>query len=301
MDKIFDKVIQNLSTETRHEFELIAKTNLINKKKCNKFAKYIKNNNIKSKVIEICYCKQLNESLKVSREFEKLKKFFKKTQYSIIKNYLDVKIKIMKDEDLLFKLYNKLFPVFKNYIRKNKFINKKIDISKNYKFLYIIFKEKVLLILKSFIDINFGNPSHGFVSKICSSSNFNEQIIVNTELCTRFRLLLNMFSMRIIYLVSNNIDSYEHFKSLPLKMKIPLYSNIIMKLIKIINNYINLYSKFEYKKNELDNIIYIEISTLSSETDSVDELLLNNYSLVNDVNVIDSYEDNMLEAKNKLI
>ena len=54
MDKIFDKVIQNLSTETRHEFELIAKTNLINKKKCNKFAKYIKNNNIKSKVIEIC-------------------------------------------------------------------------------------------------------------------------------------------------------------------------------------------------------------------------------------------------------
>tara|TARA_B000000557_G_C20395060_1_gene283936 strand:- start:15 stop:332 length:318 start_codon:yes stop_codon:yes gene_type:complete len=103
--------------------------------------------------------------------------------------------------------------------------------------------------------------------------------------------------MRIIYLVSNNIDSYEHFVSLPLKMKIPLYSNIIMKLIKIVNNYINLYSKFEFKNNELDSIIYIELSTLSSETDSVDEVLLNNYSLVNDVNIIDSYEDNILEEK----
>jgi len=297
MDKIFDKAIENLSTETRHEFELIAKNNLINKKKCNKFAKYLKNNNIKSKVIEICYCKQLNENIKIKREFEKLRKFFKKTEYNIIKNFLDTKIKIIKDEELLLKLYEKLLPVFKNYIRKNNFITKKMDISKNYKFLYIIFKEKVLVLLKSFIDINFGNPSHGFVNKICSCSNFNEQIIVNKEICSRFQFLLNLFSMRIIYLVSNNIDSYEHFVSLPLKIKIPLYSNIIMKLIKIVNNYINLYSKYEFKNNELDNIIYIELSTLSSETDSVDEVLLNNYSLVNDVNIIDSYEDNILEEK----
>lgn len=295
MEKIFDQVINNLSTKNRHQFEILAKQNLINKKTCNRFAKYIKNSNIKSKVIEICYCKQLNKTIKITREFEKLKKFFKKTNYSIIKNFLEIKIKIMKDEELLLKLYDKLIPVFKNYLHKNNFKYDNND--KNFKFLFIIFKERVLPILRSFVDINFGNTSHGFINKICSCANYKEQIIVNTEISKRFALLLKYFSMRVIYLVTDNLDGYDHFYNLPLKMKIPLYSNIVMKLIKIINNYIDLYSKYEFKNNELDNIIYIEINTLSSETDSLDEVLLNNYSIINDINMIDSYEDKILEEK----
>ena len=121
MNKIFDSVIFNLKTDTRSVFYNLLKTHLINKKTCNKFAKYLKINNFKSKVLELCYCRQLNITNLNKREYEKLKKFFKKTNYIIINDFLDNKLKYIKYLNLLNDLYSKFQPVFKNYLNRNNF------------------------------------------------------------------------------------------------------------------------------------------------------------------------------------
>ena len=34
---------------------------LLTKKRCNQFAKYIKSKNISNKIVQICYCKNINK------------------------------------------------------------------------------------------------------------------------------------------------------------------------------------------------------------------------------------------------
>ena len=294
MEKIFDSIIINLKTETRDLFNNIVKQTLIDKKQCNKFAKYIKKKNIKSKVMEICYCKQINKVLTVNRTFEKIKKFLKHTNYIIINSFLDTKLKIIKYELLLNELHIKLTNVFKNYLRKNSI--EIIDDNK-YKKFSIIFRDKIIPLLKSYIDMNFGTVNHGFIRKMLSSKSRVEQNIINDELNSRFDYLLKTFSIRIIYLVSTQIDTIEDYKNLPYKLKTQFYSKIITKLINILNSYIELYNKYELKKTEFDNILYTELETISSESESIDENLLKNYSLVNDLKLIDNYEDSMVNEK----
>ena len=294
MEKIFDSIIINLKTETRDLFNNIVKQTLIDKKQCNKFAKYIKKKNIKSKVMEICYCKQINKVLTVNRTFEKIKKFLKHTNYIIINSFLDTKLKIIKYELLLNELHIKLTNVFKNYLRKNSI--EIIDDNK-YKKFSIILRDKIIPLLKSYIDMNFGTVNHGFIRKMLSSKSRVEQNIINDELNSRFDYLLKTFSIRIIYLVSTQIDTIEDYKNLPYKLKTQFYSKIITKLINILNSYIELYNKYELKKTEFDNILYTELETISSESESIDENLLKNYSLVNDLKLIDNYEDSMVNEK----
>ena len=119
MNIIFDSIIINLKSSTREEFNTLLMSTLINKKQCNKFAKYIKQNTFKSKVIEISYCKQLNKIIFDIRSLEKIKKFFKKTNYQLINNYLNIKLKHIKYQNLLEETYHKLFKVYKQYLRKN--------------------------------------------------------------------------------------------------------------------------------------------------------------------------------------
>ena len=294
MEKIFDSIIINLKTETRDLFNNIVKQTLIDKKQCNKFAKYIKKKNIKSKVMEICYCKQINKVLTVNRTFEKIKKFLKHTNYIIINSFLDTKLKIIKYELLLNELHIKLTNVFKNYLRKNSI--EIIDDNK-YKKFSIILRDKIIPLLKSYIDMNFGTVNHGFIRKMLSSKSRVEQNIINDELNSRFDYLLKTFSIRIIYLVSTQIDTIEDYKNLPYKLKTQFYSKIITKLINILNSYIELYNKYKLKKTEFDNILYTELETISSESESIDENLLKNYSLVNDLKLIDNYEDSMVNEK----
>ena len=292
MNKIFDSVIINLKTDTRAIFYNLIKTNLINKKTCNKFAKYIKNQNFKSKVLELCYCRQLNITILNTREYEKLRKFFKKTHYDIINNYLDNKVKYIKYNYLLNELYDKFYPVFKNYLNKNNF---KYSGNTKLSFLYVILKEKIIPILRSFIDINFGNSTHGFIRKIATAKSYTEKIIINNEIDNRFILLIKLFSIRIIYLVSTHIDSIQHFISMPYSIKSVLYNNIIIKLINTLNNYIEVYNKYELKLNSLDNILQTEVLQISSESDSIDENLLNNCIITNDLKLIDILEDNIFK------
>jgi len=288
MNKIFDSVIINLNTDTRYIFYNLLKTHLVNKKTCNKFAKYIKINNFKSKVLELCYCRRLNSTELNSREYDKLRKFFKKTNYNVINNYLDNKVKFIKYNFLLNELFKKFYPVFKNYLNKNNF---KHNESNKLSFMYIIFKEKISPIFRSFLDINFGNQNHGFIRKVATAKSHTEKTIINNEINIRIKLLLNLFSIRIIYLVNTNIDSMEHFVSMPFQIKSLLYNNILIKLINILNNYIETYNKYELKLNTLDNILQTEISQVSSESDSIDENLLNNCNITNDLNLLDIIED----------
>ena len=292
MEIVFDSILINLKSDTRDIFNTIIKETLIDKKQCNKFAKYIKKKNFKSKVMEICYCKQINNVLTINRTFEKIKKFLKNTNYIIINHFLDTKLKLIKYEILLNDLYQKLFNAFKNYLSKNKIIYK--DESQKYKLFSIILKDKIMPLLKSYIDMNFGTINHGFIRKILSSKSINEQIIINNELNIRFEYLIKTFSIRIIYLVSTQIDSVVDFINLPYKIKSSYYSKMIMKLINVLTSYIELYNKYELKKNDFDNILYTELETISSESESIDEKLLNSCTLVNDLNMIDIYEDKIL-------
>jgi hypothetical protein len=266
MNKIFDSIIINLKTDTRDEFYILIKQNLTNKKKCNKFAKYIKISNFKSKVLELCYCRQLNDTLLIYREFEKLKKFFKKSNYIVINNYLDSKLKFIKYKNLLDELYLKFYPVFKNYLNKNNF---NYNGTSTLSFFYIILKEKIIPILRSYIDINFGNSAHGFVRKVSTAKSYNEKIIIGYELDNRITLLIRRFSIRIIYLVTTNVDSLEHFL---------------------------VYNKYELKQNSLDNILQIELSQISSESESIDENLLNSCNITNDLKMIDIMEDTLYKS-----
>jgi len=276
MNIIFDSVIQNLATPTRDEFNNLIKEHIINKKTCNKFAKYIKKQKFKSKVMEICFCKQINNILLIE-EITKLRKFFKKSDYCIINNFLDNKLKYIKYKKLLDELYNKFIPVFKNYLNKNNF--RKPD-ETNYKFFFIILKEKIIPILRAYIDNTYGNISHGFLRKVNTAKTYNEKFIISNEINSRFILLVKTFSMRIIFLVSTNIDSVEDFLSLPFSIKSKLYNNIVIKLINILNNYIDVYNKYEVKENILENILETEISQLSSESEYTDEKLINSYALI---------------------
>lgn len=293
MNKIFDSVIINLKSDTRNEFYILIKKTLIDKKKCNKFAKYIKNSNFKSKVLELCYCRQLNDTLVQYREFEKLRKFFKKSNYNVVNNYLDSKLKFLKYKTLLDDLYKKFYPVFKNYLNKNKFYYNGIS---NLSFFYIILKEKIIPILRSYIDINFGNSAHGFVRKVSTAKSYNEKFIISCEIDNRIILLIRTFSIRIVYLVTTNVDSLEHFLEMPFSIKSVLYNNIIIKLINTLNYYIEVYNKYELKQNSLDNILQIELSQISSESESIDENLLNSCNITNDLKMIDIMEDTLYKS-----
>lgn len=291
MDIIFDSILINLKSSKRDQFNSILKTTLIDKKHCNKFAKYIKRKNYKSKVMEICFCKQINKVITINRTFEKIKKFLKNTNYIIINNFLDIKLKLVKYKLLLKELFYKLHKAFKNYLFKNNLILKEEE---NYKYFSIIIKERILPLLKSYIDMNYGTINHGFIRKMLSSRTSTEQFIINNELDIRFEYLIKTFSIRIIYLVSTQIDTIEDFKKLPYKIKSSYYSKIIMNLINVLTSYIELYNKYEFKNTEFESVLYTELETISSESESIDENLLNNCNLVNDLNLIDSYEDKLI-------
>lgn len=292
MDIIFDSIILNLKSSTRDKFNILLINTLINKKQCNKFAKYIKQKIFKSKVLEICYCKHINNIINDIRSLEKIKKFFKNTNYQLINNFLEIKLKHIKYQDLLKEIYNKLFKVYKNYLYRNNFLKNTIN---KHKLLFLYIKDKILPITISFIDMNTGNSNYGFIRKLSYIKNNNEKLIINNELNIRFLQFTKLFSFRPIFLVSTAIDNYEYYINLPYSIKSSLYANIITKLINIMKSYIELYNKTEIKNNELDNILFTDIDNLSSESESIDEHLLNNCNIINDLNILDSYEDEILK------
>ncbi len=164
-----------------------------------------------------------------------------------------------------------------------------------YKSEYNIETEKIIPILRSYIDITFGTNTHGFIRKVSTAKSYNEKIIINNEINNRIHFLIKTFSMRIIFLVTSNVDSIEHFTSMSYSIKSVLYNNIIIKLINTLNYYIEVYNKYEFKLNSLDNILQIEVLQLSSESESIDENLLNSCNITNDLKMIDILEDTLLE------
>jgi len=83
---------------------------------------------------------------------------------------------------------------------------------------------------------------------------------------------------------------------MPFSIKSVLYNNIIIKLINTLNYYIEVYNKYELKQNSLDNILQIELSQISSESESIDENLLNSCNITNDLKMIDIMEDTLYKS-----
>ena len=287
MNEVFDSILINLNKSTREYFNNQLETYVINKKRCNQFAKYIKSENISNKIVQICYCKNINKLNLEQRSLQKLRKFFKETSNYIIYNFLDHLINynsLILNANNILKI---LKPILKQFINRNNMKNefKKLDIYTTFNLL-----NRIIKILKSFLDHTFPRSSSPFINKLNNISNKIEESIVNTELNKRFEGIIKLFSMRIIFLVSHDYGDIYDIYNLSFTEKKIFYVGFITKIINIMTEFIKIVNTIEVVTTNINITLETEILTLSSETDSIEDTNKNN-------GIIDSYEDSIILKK----
>ena len=284
MNPLFDSIIINLKTQTRMYFNNQLEKYINTKKKCNQFAKYIKSKNISDKIVQICYCKRIHKLNLEQRSLKKLKKFFKDTNNLIIYNFLDHLINYNELISSAFNIFKLLKPILKQYIYRN---NLKSQFTEFDLFTTFNLLNKIILILKAFFDNTLSRNSSPFINKLNNISTKSEKYIYNIELNNRFQKIISTFSMRIIYLVSHDYENIHDIYNLSFTEKKIFYIGFISKLINIMSEYIKIVNIIETVTVNINTTLEIEILTLSSETDSIDDPHKNNL-------FTDSYEDSMI-------
>jgi hypothetical protein len=287
MNEIFDSIIINLNKNTRTYFNNQLQKYIKTKKTCNQFAKYIKSKNISNKTIQICYCKNLNNINLEQRSLQKLRKFFKETSNYIIYNFLDHKINYNQLLVNAKNILRILTPSLKQYIYRNNLTNEfiKLDIYTTFNLL-----NKIIKILKSFLDHTFPRQTSPFINKLNNISNKIEEDAINMELNRRFEKLVKLFSMRFIFLVSHDYEDLNDIYNLSFTDKKIFYVGFVTKMINIMIEYMKIVNSIEIVSKNINTTLETEILTLSSETDSVEDSNKTN-------SIIDSYEDSIILNK----
>ena len=287
MNEIFDSIIINLNKKNRTYFNDQLQKYITNKKTCNQFAKYIKSKNLSNKTIQICYCKNLNNLNLEQRSLQKLRKFFKETTNYIIYNFLDHKINYNQLLANAKNILTILAPSLKQYIYKNNLISDfgKLDIFTAYNLL-----NRIIKILKSFLDHTFPRQTSPFINKLNNISNKIEENATNMELNRRFEKLVKLFSMRFIFLVTHDFEDLNDIYNLSFTDKKIFYVGFVTKMINIMTEYMKIVNSIELVSTNINNTLETEILTLSSETDSIEDSNKTN-------SIIESYEDSIILNK----